>query len=737
MDIVTNSINADCLIKYRGIVKSISTKVDTNGKTYFYIDTPAKNVKREADNTVCCRSFRTGLVVNMPVEVEGVWDEDGFNCTQCNFVWMNEKTTIDYYSSLTKSKNTGIGQRKIEQMVELYGKDIVCMDHFTMQQSLSKDFPTWNLNSINKFVLAIFDTETALTELEQFLSPYNIDYKMILDIYDAYKQDAVKFIKQNPYRVFLQFGISMRLADAVAYAINLPALNKDRINGLVEFYLEKQGSDGHTYAFADELAKELNKFSVRSVYATVIPAICISDAIINNPRVYLDINTGMIALKKLYNAEINIANRLKVISQTAKINIAVKIEEIVDIEKRFRVRYGKDQRHSFYMLEDGGVVVLTGGPGTGKTSTIKGIVEYYKKYYPHANVKFVAPTGRAAKRLSESLDGEYKAYTIDKLVGSKPFETGNLLTYNAANPLDIDFLIVDEMSMVDAMKLEMLLFALKDTTRILFVGDEFQLPSVGAGNCLHDIIASNMFPVYRLTENFRQKDEGTIVDNANLILDGQMPIANDKDFHVIKCEDDENGFETLKNLITKYYDNDDPFKTQVIQPSKKGSVGTYAVNEFVHKTLVHKDENASSDIQPGDKVMFLRNQYITAEDEDEAEPLYVNGEICIIDYIDNNEIVVSDGFSNESKVLPHAAIHDMIHAYSFTIHKSQGSENPIIIIFLPEAAKNMMHRSLLYTAVTRAREMVTIVYVDDALIDCINNTDDAKRNTRLMERLVA
>lgn len=737
MNTQNNSINKDNLIKFKGIIKRISNNADDAGKTYFYIDSTVRNIPREKDNTIQCRSFRTGLMENMPVEVEGVCDKNGFDCTHWSFIWLDEKTTIEYYVSLTKSKNTGIGQRKIEKIIEKYGKEIVCMDDITMRQSLLQDFPKWNLEAIDKFIRAVFDTDTVLIELEQFLSQFpKFDYKTIVDIYEEYKQNSMRIVKTNPYIICLEYNIPMNIGDAVAYEVGLSAFNPCRINALIEHYLEQRGNSGHTYGYAKELNQKLNRFSERSIYKTPLPAILVSNAILNNQRFVLESDTGRIALKKLYNAEINIKNRLNVISKTAVSNISVKLETIKNIEKKFHVTYGADQRRAFYSLEDDGITVLTGGPGTGKTSVIKGIVEYYKLHHPHAVVKFAAPTGRAAKRLSESLDG-YKAYTIDKLVGSKPFESGQMVQHNAANPLDIDFLIVDEMSMVGVSKLEMLLLALKDTTRILLVGDEFQLPSVDAGNCLHDIIKSNKFPVYRLTENFRQKGNGTIIDNANRILSGEMPDTNETDFHVIKCQNDTDGFETLKQIIKENYDNNNPFKTQVIEPSKKGPAGTYAVNEFVHKTLVHKDENTSSDIQPGDKIMFLRNQYIMNEESDEAEPLYVNGEICIVDYIDEDEIVVSDGYSDDVKVLPHSAVHDMTLAYSFTIHKSQGSENPVVIIYLPESTGNMMYRSLLYTAVTRARDSVIIIYTGDALMKCINNTDNAKRNTRLLERLSA
>jgi len=721
------------LIKLRGVIKKITTETDDSGKTVFFIDTATPNVKREHDNTVRCRAFRTGLIDEMPVEIEGYYDGNGINCTRCEFTWISEKSTVDYYMALTKSKQTGIGQRKIEAMVRHYGSGITHMDRNTLQASLIHTFDKWSVTAIYKFMDAIFNNTTSLIELEQFLSPYDINYETILNIYEEYKDNSVTYIKKNPYPICLQFGIRIRIADAIAYKLGIQSLSYKRLNGLIEYYLDQRSSKGHTYTHAPKLAQFIDRFSERSVFKTRVPAICVADAVISNPKVRLDAQNKTVALKYLYNAEINIATRLKRLSLVAS-NIKIDANKIAEIEKKYRMQYGNDQKNAFYLLEDGGISILTGGPGTGKTSVIRGIVEYYKLENPKAIIRFVAPTGRAAKRLTES--SGYKASTIHKLVNYSPYETGNTVEYNSTNPLNADLIIVDEVSMVDVPMMEMLLLAVKDTCRVLFVGDEHQLPSVGPGNCLHDMIASGVFPVYRLTENFRQNGTGTIVDNADRILAGNLPVANDTDFRIIKCQDDTDGFETLKSVIKEYYDINDPFKTQIIEPSKKGVAGTYKVNEFVHRDLVFKDEMVSSDIQPGDKVMFLRNQYVVSEDNAEPQPLYVNGEICIVDYMDDKEIVVIDDAGEETKVVPHSAIRDMVLAYSFTIHKSQGSENPIIIIYLPESTSNMMYRSLLYTAVTRAKKVVAIIYTGDALQMCIDNTTDTVRYTRLADELI-
>jgi len=358
-NLAIQQIDTDKLVSFRGIIKSISTKTAVNGKTFFSLDTTYPNFPRQADNTVLCRAFRTGLVEYMPVEVEGVWDQEGFNCTQCNFVWISEKVTIDYYVALAKSKHTNFGVKKIEKMVETYGKRIVKMSQMELLDALLTDFPTWGYDTINRFVNAVFDTNSSLIELEQFLSTYktryqHVEYKTILAIHEEYGVDAIRFIKDNPYKIGLQFEIPQDITDKIAFDVKIKALSSKRINGLIEYYLMQQSNDGHTYVNAFDVAEQVNDYSENSLYMASIPAICVSDAIFHNNKLYLDTEHGTVALKRLHNAEINIATRLKRLSATKSV-IQVNADEVTDIEKQFGVIYGYDQRKAFYLLEDGAV----------------------------------------------------------------------------------------------------------------------------------------------------------------------------------------------------------------------------------------------------------------------------------------------------------------------------------------------------------------------------------------------
>ena len=309
-----------------------------------------------------------------------------------------------------------------------------------------------------------------------------------------------------------------------------------------------------------------------------------------------------------------------------------------------------------------------------------------------------------------------------------PFEKTAIAKKCMANPIEADFVIVDETSMVDIEIAAILLSAIKNGTRLLLVGDENQLPSVGAGNLLHDVIASNMFDVYKLTKNYRQSNDSSIIDNATLVKDGINPIANDNDFIIKEFYDSAEAKDYLKEIVKENYDINNPFDMQVIEPTNSEC---FATNKWVHNNIINKFDDAFISIGLKDKVMFKVNKYEGNEDGRD-EMLYANGEMGVITFIDKDEILVSDG--KDEKVLPADAVSDMQLSFSCTIHKSQGSENPLIVIYLPSNASNMMTRPLLYTAITRAKEKVIIISVDNALEKCVNTLGE-QRKTYLLNLL--
>lgn len=702
------------MVSLKGRVSEI-IKTERNGLCLFHLDTPTKGAIRQSNGKVLCHGALSRISVAMPVELSGEWVDGTLEVSDYKFTWISNNATAEFLVKNCK----GVGKTTAKEICAFYGSKLFSMNRTELTLSLQENFKKLNLQIIDNIVNELFQNKEVLYALEKIFSQMNVDYSSILDIYTVYGDESVKKIKENPYKIGMEFGIPLTVIDLIAYSFDIKAFDFMRIEGIISYLLSYAASSGHTYMDAGKLAESVSNSSEFSRYHEKIPTILVSSTVLLSKKIVLD--EGKVAYASLLFAERDIAKRLQVL-KAFESHIQVTDEEIDEVAKELNFHFGKDQRHSFKALETGGVNVLTGGPGTGKTTTINGFVAYYKKKNPGAVIAFCAPTGRAAKRLSESIN--QKALTIHKLLDYTPFDKDHSACKNQANPIEADLIIVDEMSMVEAELMAKLVAAIKNGTRLLLVGDENQLPSIGAGNVFHDIIHSGQFPVYRLEENFRQANGGTIHENSKRILAGKMPLHTD-DFQMFKAKDEADAYKALCYFMGRFYDKDDPFKTQLIEPSTKGVAGTFKMNHYIHTKLIHDGiENVSPQPMVGDKIIFTTTNY---------EAGYINGDIGIIQGITCDEVIVWN--DSETLRLPISAMHDMMLAYAYTIHKSQGSENEIVIIYLPEEMKHMMTRSLFYTAVTRAKDYVCVIHTGDALRTCIRNVSDRKRNTRLQEFL--
>lgn len=693
--------------------------LENNGKTLFLLSVVGhQDLPYQKDGNILCKAYSTMLSEAATVEVTGEFCNDIFDVTKIELTFINQQSLADYI--LTCCKGSRIGKVFVNKVVSKYKKEILTMGGAALENAILKDFPSIKPIKAKLIVDALYYKHNdILEELEQLFESSCIEKEQLIDIYSKYGESSIRQLKNNPYNIGLEFRIKYTAIDFVAKKFHIDTFDFKRIEGLIHYALEEAASKGHTWMKANYLAKRVSAMSMKSAYMTKIYPIMVSNTVILSKRFVLD--EYKISLKKYYIAEVLIAQKLNQFKKNDSY-IQVTKDDINTISDELNFNFGKEQRESFRLLESDGVSVLTGGPGTGKTTTVKGIVKLYLKKNPGKKVAFCAPTGRAAKQLS--IATTYNAKTIHKMLEYKPFENGLCIKKTQADPIEADFIIIDEFSMVDVELMAMLLEAVKLGTRLLLVGDENQLPSIGAGNLLHDIIESKKFPVYRLTENFRQKGNGSIIDNANLILDGITP-KQSENFKIFKAKNEEDAFNGLCYFIKMLYNIKDPFLTQLIEPSRKGFAGTYKMNQYIHKELIH---NGKEDISPSpmvnDKIIFKQTNYDVG---------YVNGDIGIIKALTANEVVIWNDF--EELVLPLSALNDLELAYSYTIHKSQGSENENVIIYLPEEMKHMMTRSLFYTAVTRAKKNVIVIYTGNALELCLSNISDKKRNTRLQEFL--
>lgn len=697
-----------------GIIKSIK-----DDEQKFCLFTTDKSAYRDLQGRTWCKGDIGNLTEGMTVECRGDWEKHTFVFNKIKPVWISLQTTISYLINATASY--GIRKMDITAICSKYGRKLFSTDKRELTDLILNDFPNMDAENVTVFVNALNLKDKALCELEDYLIPYGFKAEKVKEMYKFYGVNAINKIKCDPYKACHIFDVNFKIADQIAFDSKMEPLNKRRIAGLIREALKNAGNYGHTIALPKDVANFVSYKSRQSVYRMEIPAVLVSYTVITDKEFIL--KDGYVSLYYLYKAEKDIAKGLIALKNIGPYS-SISDADIKRIEKELGTSYGKDQKKAFKMFETGGVNILTGGPGTGKTTTLNGIINHIRHINPNAVILLCAPTGRAAKRMSESTGMD--AETIHKMCGLKPYKTEEFNDKQNVLPITADFVICDEFSMVSADLAAILINAMKRGTRFIIVGDEHQLPSIEPGNVLHDLIASGKFPVYRLEENFRQANGSSIQPNADRILAEQMPVSTN-DFQIYKAKDEQDSYKALKYFMNMYYDKNDPYKVQLIEPSRKGVAGTFKMNRYMHNKLILNDENGDDYIpKTGDKIIFSRTDY------DEG---YVNGDMGIITGLSNH--VMNVNLEGYPITVSRKSMADVEFGYSYTIHKSQGSENPIIIIYLPEKMKHMMTNSLLYTAVTRARNTVIIIYEDDSLETCIHNKSDAVRNTRLLMFLTA
>ncbi|MBR5012155.1 MAG: AAA family ATPase, partial [Clostridia bacterium] len=413
------------------------------------------------------------------------------------------------------------------------------------------------------------------------------------------------------------------------------------------------------------------------------------------------------------------------------------------VEFESGLKFAEQQRRAIFTAANSGVTVITGGPGTGKTTIIKALIRIYESM--GCDVALAAPTGRAAKRMSEATSHEAK--TIHRLLEVEYCDDNggtSIFARNERNLLDEDIIVVDEASMIDMFLLNSLLRAVRPGARFILIGDCDQLPSVGAGNVLKDIINSDAFSTVKLTEIFRQGKESLIVTNAHLINQGDNPVLDkhDMDFFFMRREYTESIVNTLTDLcvsrLPKKYNASLLDKIQIITPTKKGGAGTEALNKFLQQIVNPKDNNKAEKtcgevvFRVGDKVMQVKNNYDLMWYEGGKEKCGIyNGDIGIIKSIVTNKNHMVIDFDGREVQYSFDLLGDLEHAYAITVHKSQGSEYPVVLIPITDFPPMLMTRNLLYTAVTRAKEMVIIVGREESLLQMVKNNTEHVRHTGL------
>lgn len=559
-----------------------------------------------------------------------------------------------------------------------------------------------------------------------FLQSNGVSTAYAVKIYKTYGSDSIEVVKDNPYRLADDiWGIGFRTADRIAQGMGYDRESYQRLRAGIIYVLNEFANDGHCFARRDELIKrssEILEMGEEDIDSAI-------RSMLEEKSIIMEYDDA-IYLPPFYYSEVGVARRIMEIVRTKSKYCSYNPGEIIQrIQKECEIEYDDVQVEAIEKAITSKFMVLTGGPGTGKTTTTLAIIKAFESL--RANILLAAPTGRAAKRMSEATGKD--AQTVHRLLKYSPLEG---YKNNGENPLDCDALIIDETSMIDIILMYNLLKAVSDDTVVILVGDVDQLPSVGAGNVLKEVIDSDAVTVVRLNRIFRQAQGSAIIMNAHKINHGEFPVlkcGKNSDFFFIEEEDPEKivGLigQLCKERLPKYYKVDSVNDIQVLCPMLKGAVGAHNLNVILQEALNPSGisiKYGGINYKVNDKVMQIKNNY---------DKNVFNGDIGRITVIDREEKVVCIRFDDNEVEYDVTEMDEVTLAYAVTVHKSQGSEYSIVIAPFTMQHYMMLQRNLLYTCVTRAKKVIVLIGSKKALGYCTRNSKSIDRNTMLALRL--
>ena len=591
-----------------------------------------------------------------------------------------------------------------------------------------------------QMIRSAWDAQKEIREVMVFLQGHGVSSTYAVKIYKQYGQSSIKVVQENPYRLAADiFGIGFKTADKIAGNLGIDRNSDIRAESGILYVLHELSDDGHVYYPYEPLIEasrkilEVDKEIIVKALAKLFEEKKIVMEDLNDPKADFTPNNKAVYLTGYHFAEQNIALKLKILLNAPSNLRKIDQEKALEwLQKRLEIQLSDKQKEGIKTAARQKVMILTGGPGTGKTTIIKAILEIYRRLTPR--IIMGAPTGRAAKRMSEAAGWEAK--TLHRVLEWSPKEMG--FQKNADHPLEADVVIVDEASMIDNLLMHHFLKTVPSTCSLILVGDVNQLPSVGAGNVLKDIIESGVVPVVELNEIFRQAMGSLIITNAHRINRGEFPRlpeakGDSHDFYFIQKETPEEIASTILDLVTKRiparFAKNPVNDIQVLTPMHKGVIGAQNLNQVLQEALNKSQVELSRGgrmYKLGDKVMQIKNDY----DKD-----VFNGDIGRIAGIDTEEQEVIVDFDGRQVTYDFSDLNELVLAYAVSVHKSQGSEYPVVVMPVHISHYMLLQRNLIYTGVTRARKLVIIVGTKKALSIGIRNNKIQSRFTGLSRRL--
>lgn len=683
------------------------------------------------------------LIAGERAVIEGEWTEhpdygEQFKAVSCSVMPPDTKVGMEKYLSSGYVK--GIGPATAKLIIKAFG-----LDTFRVLEEEPERLT--EIAGIGRKkaerIASSFAEKQEMRQTMVFLQTYGISSGMAMKIYRTYGTSSMEVVRTQPYRLVLDIkGIGFMTADAVAQSMGISKLNPQRLmTGLMYVMSEATANGGHTYLPYDMLVRETAR-----VLSTDMETAekTLTEAILNGSLLRrTTANDDAVYTAQMYSAEGETAQRLALLAAETFEEPKGISEKIALYEKTSGVALSDEQREAVHAAGGRGLTVITGGPGTGKTTCIRCIIEALSG---EGKIVLCAPTGRAAKRMSEASGCEAK--TIHRLLEYG----GDDLTFmrNEDDPIDARVVITDEVSMCDLFLMRALLRALKPGTRLILVGDRDQLPSVGAGNVLADIIASNTVKVIQLTRIYRQGEGSMIVENAHLINGGEMPVCNGKgtDFFLEKCfsaaETAQKTIDLVSERLPRYLKCDPMISIQTMSPMKKGEAGVWNLNKVLQNALNPEREGCrirkgDTDLRLGDRVMQIRNDYRKEWTTGDTDGVGVyNGDIGFITDIDPEDRSLEVTFDEDRRALyDESDMDDLELAYCMSVHKSQGGEFDAVVLPLIKGPSMLMTRNLLYTAVTRAKKLVVIVGSRECIAAMVHNDHISRRYSDMSSRIAS
>ncbi len=727
----------ECKIKLVGVIIEITYRNVSNGYTVLIIDTGSEEI------------VVTGILPELSsgekIELVGGYYQHAvygrqFKAESCTILM--PKTADDLYRYLSSGVVKGIRESTARKIVDRFKeKSFDILENYPERLAEIKGISPEKALKIAKE----YQRHCSERKMIMHLGRYGLNAQESLSAIKKLGNNVVEIIENNPYILCDgEKSISFEKAEEIAEKLPNKPNCEYRIQAAVQHLIKHNYNNGHTCLPVAKMIPPLVAFLNESAEKIEI---AIDNMITSKKIVTEEIKDKIyVFLPEAFNSEKNIANRLKVLLRFPPEN-PIDVKTYIDsIEEKYNIRYADLQKEAIITAVNKGVLILTGGPGTGKTTTLNGIINMFEK--DCLDIALCAPTGRAAQRMTEATGRT--ATTIHRLLEVEWGEDEHIsFKRNMRNPLDCQVLIVDEMSMVDIFLFSRLLDALPLGCRLIMVGDSNQLPSVSPGNVLKDLTDSKLLPVVELKEIFRQSSQSNIVLNAHKIVNGNMIQTEykDGDFYFMNRTFPADAVRTIKDLssvrLPNAYGFDPLTQIQVLCPSKKGESGTVNLNKVLQETLNPPSPDKRELVfgyrifREGDKIMQIRNNYNIhwESDSEDGDGIY-NGDIGYIERIDIKRDVIVIDFSGKRATYSKEQLNEIEHAFAVTVHKSQGSEFDAVILPVLSVNSRLCYRNLLYTAVTRAKKLLVLVGTDSCVKSMIDNNKTQLRYSSLSHFLL-